>query len=67
MMENFKSLAASVMSALSWIGAMQVQDTFIFILSSIATLLTIIFVLLGIRNRRIDHKIKKQQLKELSE
>lgn len=65
-MNEAKSIVASFLTVVSWIGALSAQEIVTFALATVLTILSIVFVVYGIRNRRIEHKIKQAELEELS-
>ncbi len=62
-MDWIKNMIAIAVSAGSWWTALNVQDKVSFVLATIASIVGTIFIAVGIANRIIDHKIKKEVLK----
>lgn len=66
MPESVKSIASIFATGLAWLGALSVQDFTTFVLASLFTIVSIIYVVIGIQNRKLDKQIKQKQLEDLN-
>lgn len=58
-----KDIGVGFLNIISWIGALTLDDvTKVFAL--LLTAASLVYVIYGVINRRLDYKIKKQQLEE---
>ena len=58
-----KDIGVGFLNIISWIGALTLDEvTKVFAL--LLTVASLIYVIYGVINRRLDYKIKKQQLEE---
>ena len=58
-----KDIGVGFLNIISWIGALTLDEvTKVFAL--LFTVASLIYVIYGVINRRLDYKIKKQQLEE---
>lgn len=65
-MEAAKNIAACFVTALAWLSALSVQDFIAWALATLLTIASIIYVIIGIKNRLAEGKIKQKQLEELN-